>query len=210
MKKLLTIAALVGATSLSFAQGTVNFANTATTLVSAGGVAIPGPSVSPFIFGVFLAPSTTTDAPGTGVPILAPQFQTAGNYASNAATAGRIQTRTAVDVGTSLGLGPGSTVDFIVRVWSANAGATWQEALASWNNGAPLPHVGAGMWLGQSVVGNNIVLGGGPIPNTGLFGAGLNQIQTGFDAVYYPVPEPTSMALAGLGAAAMLIFRRRK
>jgi len=30
------------------------------------------------------------------------------------------------------------------------------------------------------------------------------------DLVLAPVPEPTTMALAGLGAAAMLIFRRRK
>jgi len=39
MKKLLTIAALVGAASLSYGQGYVGLANTATTKISAGGVA---------------------------------------------------------------------------------------------------------------------------------------------------------------------------
>ncbi len=42
-----------------------------------------------------------------------------------------------------------------------------------------------------------------------LFGGTLG-LQSGFKMTLIPVPEPSSFALAGLGAAAMLIFRRRK
>jgi hypothetical protein len=176
-------------------------------LLSAGGTTAPAGSAG-FIYAVFLAPSTTVDAPGQTVPLIDPVFSVVGGTNTAHPTAGgrlTILNNLIVQGGP-----PGGTVDFIVRGWSANAGATWQEALASWNNGAPLPHVGAGMYIGSSTIGNNIILGdGGAIPATTLFGAGAVQVG-GFDMQYYPVPEPTSMALAGLGAAAMLIFRRRK
>lgn len=210
MKKILTLAALVGATTVSFAQGTVNFANTASTLIQAGGVSMPISGTRQFNFAVFLAPSTTTVSPGAAPSFTAPAFQVVGGTNVNSPTAvGRLVTRTAVDVGTSSGaLGAGSTVDFIVRGWSANAGATWQEALVFWNNGLPV----ADMYIGSSGIADNLVLGGGAIGNTALFGAGANQV-TGFtmglvSAVI--VPEPTSMVLAGLGAASLLAFRRRK
>jgi hypothetical protein len=45
-----------------------------------------------------------------------------------------------------------------------------------------------------------------PATQTAVFGAGL--WTTG--GTLTPVPEPSSMALAGLGAASLLIFRRRK
>jgi len=38
----------------------------------------------------------------------------------------------------------------------------------------------------------------------------LNMDSAGTDLVMMPVPEPSTFALAGLGAAALLIFRRRK
>jgi len=102
----------------------------------------------------------------------------------------------------------GTIVDFLVRGWSANAGATWAEALAFYNNGNP----SADMYLGQSVIGNDLQLGGGPIPVSGIFGVNPNQLNAGFNMGLVPgvVPEPTSMVLAGLGAASLLLFRRRK
>jgi hypothetical protein len=201
MKKLLTLAALVGATTVSFAQGTVNFANSALTLISAGGVSTPLSGVTAFNYALFLAPSTTVTSGGQSTTFTDPVFQTstgAGNV-NSATAAGRMPTLNGY-VTTGSG-----TVDFLVRGWSANAGSTWAAALAFWNNGQPAQD----MWLGQSVIGNDIVLGGGATPATTLFGAGASQVG-GFNMTLYPAPEPTSMALAGLGAASLLMFRRRK
>jgi len=60
--------------------------------------------------------------------------------------------------------------------------------------------IAAGSPNGTSAVFSN-PLGGGATPGTTL---------TGMPAVVLTVPEPGTFALAGLGAAALLIFRRRK
>lgn len=209
MNKILGIITLVGATFYASAQGTVNFVNTSSSLLSAGGTTILSRNNGGlYYFAVFLAPSTTAGAAGTSSSLTDPNFQIVGTYNTNSPTAnGALVNRSAVDVGTSRGYGPGTTVDFIVRGWSANAGTTWAEALAYWNNGNPLTDI----YIGQSLIGNDILLGGGAIGNTALFGVGPNQIG-GFNMALVPgvVPEPTSMALAGLGAASLLLFRRRK
>jgi hypothetical protein len=197
MKKLLTLTALIGATTISFAQGTVNFANSATTLISAGGVTMS--NSNQFNFAVFLAPSSTAASSGQTAGLNDAAFQTvAGSTANNPNTAGRLTSKSGLDVGGAAG----NVVDFVVRGWSANAGATWLEALAAYNANTP------GIWIGTSTIGNDLTLGGGAIPPTTLFGAGGNQVG-GFNLVQI-VPEPTSMVLAGLGAASLLLFRRRE
>jgi hypothetical protein len=119
---------------------------------------------------------------------------------NHATAAGRLATTAAA--AQIPGIAGGSTADFIVRGWSATAGATYAEALATFNGPTAVG------FFGVSRIGNNIVLSDGAgIPVTTLFGVGGNQIG-GFNLV--PVPEPSSMALAGLGAASLLIFRRRK
>jgi len=200
MKKLLTLTALVGATTISLAQGTVNFQNTAATLISAGGVAMGGSSSNQFNFAVFLAPSSTAASSGLTAALTDPAFQSVAGVNANGATPGRLVTRSGLDVGGAAG----SIVDYVVRGWSANAGATWAEALAFYNNGAPAQI----MYIGSSTIGNDLTLGGGAIPSPSLFGAGLNQVG-GFNMVQV-IPEPTSMVLAGLGAASLLLFRRRE
>jgi hypothetical protein len=205
MKKLVTLLALAGMTTLSFGQGKVNFSNSSTTLISAGGVSMPNAATSQFNFAVFLAPSDTVTATGQSRPVTDAAFQVQGGglNQNHATAAGRLGILNNFDVGSSAG----ATHDFIVRGWSANAGATWAAALATWNNGNPA----VDMWLGQSTIGNNLVLGdGGALPSTTLFGAGPTQVG-GFSMTFFPaIPEPSSMALAGLGAAALMIFRRRK
>ena len=203
MKKLLVMTALVGAVTVSFAQGTVNFQNSSTTLISAAGASAPTSATASFNFALFLAPSTTLGAAGQVIPLNAPAFQVVSGTNVNSPTAvGRLVTRSALDVGGS----SGSTVDFVVRGWSANAGSTWQEALAFWNNGFPA----ANMYIGSSTGGNDIVLGGGAILAQSLFGVNAFQV-TGFNMAFVPVvPEPSSMVLAGLGAASLLMFRRKK
>lgn len=214
MKKLLTVAALTAATCVSFGQGVVNFNNSSSTLISAGtvpnastGTSMPGSSTRLYYFAVFMAPSGTVTGDDQAAPGYAdPLWQTVGGMNVNHATAvGRLATTaTAVVIP---GVAGGGTADFIVRGWSSNAGATWAAALAFYNGGNPAQD----MWLGSSEIGNNIILGdNGAIGTPTLFGVSGTQIG-GFNMILYPsIPEPSSMALAGLGAASLLLFRRRK
>ena len=203
MKKTLTTLALVAVTAASFAQGVVNFGNGSTTLISANGTSIPGSSVSTFYFAVFMAPSGTVTqdflaAPAFGDATWGSALYTTVNHAT---AVGRLATTAGAAV--IPGYNGGSTADFIVKGWSANAGATYAEALAAFTGGT-VPTA----YFGVSRIANNIVLGdGGGIPTPSLFGVGGNQV-IGFNLT--SVPEPSSMALAGLGAASLLMFRRRK
>lgn len=88
------------------------------------------------------------------------------------------------------GIAVGSVAVTQVRVWNAAAGASWADALAN-----PLGLVGRSGLVSVSLTGP-------PATPANLVGL------TAFTVA--PVPEPSSFALAGLGAAALLIFRRRK
>ncbi|MGC3958706.1 MAG: hypothetical protein QM813_12435 [Verrucomicrobiota bacterium] len=205
MKKTLTTLALVAVTAASFAQGIVNFGNSSTTLISANGTSIPGSATSTFYFAIFMAPSGTVTADFTTLPTATAFTADWGSAlfttVNHASAAGRLATTAAAAA--IPGFAGGSTADFIIRGWSANVGTTYASALAAYNAG------GQGGVFGTSRVGNNIVLSDGAgIPVTTVFGVGGNQVG-GFNLVPV-VPELSSMALAGLGAASLLIFRRRK
>jgi hypothetical protein len=90
------------------------------------------------------------------------------------------------------GIASGSTATLELRAWDNKGGTitTWAAAVA------------AGDLAGQSAPFTSAALGGGPVPPPNLVGL------TSFNV--HAVPEPTVFALAGLGAAALLIFRRRK
>src|SRR5208282_1961153 len=60
MKKLLTIAALAGVASLSYGQGYVGVANSATTKISAGGANTAASTTATYYFEVLIAPTTVT------------------------------------------------------------------------------------------------------------------------------------------------------
>jgi hypothetical protein len=111
------------------------------------------------------------------------------------ATLGRISLIT----DTITGLTPDSAAaTFAMVAWDNSSGnyPTWTAASAAWAAG--------------------LIAAGESTPFTvAAIGGSVNQpplaISTGFNLYYIAtIPEPTSFALAGLGAAALLIFRRRK
>ncbi|HVM48529.1 MAG TPA: PEP-CTERM sorting domain-containing protein [Candidatus Acidoferrum sp.] len=90
---------------------------------------------------------------------------------------------------------PAATLEVVAWDNSSGAYPTWASASTAWNEGLI-----AGGKSGAFTV-NNI---GGTVNNPANF------TFSSFNLYFQQVPEPTTFALAGLGAAALLIFRRRK
>lgn len=225
MKKLTFIAAVVALTTVvSHAQGLVAFINTSaagskisTNSVAGGAQTGLTPAVAnQFYYALYSAtPSTTTVQGSTAAWIpgasgsVASTFGVLGDaswtfrgYATNTATVGRLQ---GVNPLAITGVAGGGTANFVVLGWSANLGAdiaSLQSSLTSAN------WSGLG-FIGESAVGATLTLGdGGSIPTPGILAA--SGAVTGFTVGIIPVPEPSTMALAALGGASLLLFRRRK
>jgi len=220
MKKLILAAITLTSAASVFAQGTVVFnnriPNVATTHVYSGPAARTGntagdvPAGSAVYTGYTLIGTTggmtasTTFAQLIGAPgasaaessllpstTPATTFRTgaaAGNIVANTSTFANIPKDAAV-------------ASFEMVVWDNTSGLypTWAQASTAWNNGLitagrsaefTLNAIGGDVNTAPNVVSSNV-------------GEGLQSFALG-------VPEPTTVALAGLGAAALMIFRRRK
>lgn len=191
MKKLAAVLCFAAFATGAFAQGQVTMFNTTSTLISSGGAVIPAGVPGSYYFGLLSAPLGVTDLS---------QFTFTGVYGTNLTQAGVVfgganRVATGWDIGADR--------NYYIAGWSADNGPTWQ---AAWLTGLP-----ANGFFGRSAIAHGVAGGappsGGFIPALNLFG-GAPSLTTGFNLT--PVPEPTTMALAGLGAAALLIFRRRK
>jgi len=204
MKTTAILLSILWGATCSFGQGTVTFANSSLTLISANGTPMPVSGTEQFIFAIFLGPSKTVTSTGQSASFYDPAFQVVGAYNTNSATtAGRINFRGDLDVGSAGGWSAGSTVDYIIRGWSTNAGAIWAEALANWNNGTPL----VSMTIGSSTVADNMVLSGGTSPSIIVFGGGPFQV-LGFNMI--SIPEPSTFALAILSGAVLFVNIRHR
>ena len=191
MKKLAAILCLSALSTGAFAQGLINFFNSATTLVSSGTSAQTATAISGAPGAYYFALLTS--------PTGANNFTFSGVSGTNQAVAGRFLGGANIQVA---GWAPGTARDFKVAGWDQSLGATFNPA---WLTTTPNGFFGVSS-LGSGQAGG--FNGTGTLPNLNIFG-GATGIQNGF-ALISSVPEPTSMALAGLGAAALLIFRRRK
>jgi hypothetical protein len=205
------VASLLASESAGFSQGYVNFANALTTSFSTNshpggptGVAAAPPGT--YYFELLVAPSTqnTINGPLTG-------WTDTGVLGTNTGLAGRMIGFTSTDgIGCQIpGYGVTATADFAVLGWSATIGTTFSQALAVWNNGNPAANAGVTFpaFIGLSTVANDVALApeGGPYSNIwGPASVGLipGMVLSGF------TPEPSSLALVGLGA--LVFLGRRK
>lgn len=211
MKKLILTIGLVAATgSLAFAQGTIGFNNNAGSRISIGitgtaastWTALPiGPGgQSNYVFGVFY---------GTGSSTSLSFLQTVAVNSTSAAgvMATSADNKTAINVLALPGTNPGQT-----DVWLKIAG--WSSAFgpAGWGEARNAALVGNG-YYGETPVINCLALGPTAGPGNSLWltatGTDPAKFHGGF-TMFSNIPEPGTLTLAGLGLAAMLIFRRRK
>ena len=116
----------------------------------------------------------------------------------------------------------GVTNGIVLVGWSANLGTTWTsvsnilKSLAAGNTAPLIAQVGsANAFFGETALGDiapGSVAGAG---NAILVGSAAQVYGTAINAVgttlyLLPVPEPGTLALAGLGGLSMLLFRRQR
>jgi hypothetical protein len=222
MKKLIALAALMGAVSLSFGQGIVSFANSTGTRVSTNGTvaANAGGPVGSWYYALFRTGSANTTAPSTSIDpttagwtlvAIGTNAGLAGTFTGNTTTEGVVATPTAP-----------STDDYVVAGWSVNIGTTWAQVQQAFGGSASLDqaHVtgntvtqgnGANsFWFGISTTfADNIIAQPTGSSINGLFGTTPGLIQ-GFRLNSFTIPEPSSCALIGLASATLVILRRRR
>jgi len=182
MKKILTAVAVLFVSLGALAQGTINFAN------GAPGVNAP------------ITDASGALAAGTGFVAQLWAGATAGSLTAVSPTA---TFATGASAGyffggsrTIPGVATGSSAFIQVRVWSSGF-ADWASAFAAYTANNPAAQIGGDLvpaWASPN-------LGGGPTPPANLIGMQSFNLRA--------VPEPSTIALAALGAAALL-FRRRK
>jgi hypothetical protein len=203
MKKylsVLTVAAMAAYATSAFGQGILTFANNNAGLVKQWGDATGSTLVSVPSGGgqvaLFWAAANTAYTPWSGgmsqTAFVAanPGWKLEAAVGFNPLLAGRFNAG-------NLTLSPlaniGAGVDYVVMGWTGTAG--FDAALAAQGG-----MVNVSGKFHTAVGDGSTVPPGAPVLMSGTF-TGLT---------LQPVPEPSTFALAGLGAAALLIFRRRK
>ena len=232
MKKLtLTIVCALAATSSAFAQGTVNWlgitpaamtAQTNTTqasplfgggLTGIGAIGAAGGNAS---LGTGFYYELLYNTAFSGSQVAAPttlaqlaSWQDTGLTATNSNTAGRL---VAVNpsAGAQVPWSPGTTNNIMLVGWSANLGSSWLSVSNKLANGDVFSTPYA--FFGESVTGYISPFSdipGAPVFGTapGVEGLPISSLNT---QLYLIVPEPSTIALAGLGGLSLLLFRRRK
>ena len=235
MKKVAAILCLAMWALTAFTQGTINFQNIPTALISTNAVAIggtlgntaPSSSGSLYYYALFTANSSVTTIDYSLQGLLTTTWTFTGLYATNTAGTGGGLFSGGSDVATLQGWPAGVTNSFIVIGWSANLGHDW-STVAVELKGAERS---AGQWvfatgaqdiyefLGNSFIGQGAA-GGGTSGNpafslwSGLPNSPGDPLTRGFtldiDIYNYVGPEPSTFALAVLGGSTLLILRRRR
>ena len=196
MKKLLLTLALVAMASFADAQGTIQFANNAGTRFRINGVIpVQGTIVAgQFTIGVFVGPTADSLSCDPVLPL-----------GSNTMTSGLISAPNPQAYPIP-GYAPGSTVFMQIRGWESRFGADWLVAARS------------GLFAQTEI--RAVTLGPASGPGTVIWSStdltkfqSTDQVGPGQiipDPLDPCVPEPSTIALVGLGLASLLLLRRRK
>jgi len=208
MKKILLTTLLVAAVAPAFAQGFLTWGNNpvgfrapiygpepasiTTSLSGASALGTPagttvytGPLLNGanYAFEVWVGPLSAVDS--TALTLFASTtFRTSTGVGL---PAGLVNGATAQVAGIT----PGNAAKFQIRAWDTTSGASYDLASI---------HGATGLITSQPLGG--IDAGGNIVPTPATTGWSSFNI--------YVVPEPSTFVLAGLGAASLLIFRRRK
>ncbi|MEI8040960.1 MAG: PEP-CTERM sorting domain-containing protein [Verrucomicrobiota bacterium] len=234
MKKLILAAFVLSTAAGVYAQGTVNLANriigVATTHI--WGPSTTTPSLSLIGLGSNDSPAGSVNFSGSGMSMIGGAL--AGKYGASTTFAqllganggGAAETRL-VPVGQTTTFRTGGAIGNLVAITSTLSGATppipIDAAMATleivaWDNSSglyPTWTQASAAWLAGTIAAGK----SGAFNVSALSGVGsvtptpyLNNVTplNSFNLYFQVVPEPSSLALAGLGAAALLIFRRRK
>jgi len=216
MKKLILSIVTIGLAMGAYAQGLVALSDTTqvvstnTGIVSGGLYELPGA----YYFEMLFIPNTGQAAPtyssaafgtaGGALQGFTDSTLTGTNAGNGAPTAGKLGKIVGENgtAGIAVNGWTGSTSAFyVVLGWSAGEG-TFANVETALNGGSWLSPTG---YFGYSMIGyaNANLTGVGTI----LFGSATGLINAGWDL--NPVPEPSVMALAGLGGLSLLLLRRR-
>ena len=221
MKKTIIALAVAVTAISSFAQGHVNFVNGSTTRVSTNSTVnylgsslvngtvgtAPGSSAAPAGYLYALLAQSYTSGPTVSATlgnVLSGGWTFTGLLGTNALAAGSING--VADATSTAGLALASGNQFVIVGWSAtllglNSWSAFSTALlnATFTNGG---------YVGISSVGTGTGIAS---PPQALFiGTGITTGFTLFSTTVSAVPEPGTMALAALGGASLLLFRRKK
>jgi hypothetical protein len=198
MKKTLLTLALVASTMAAFAQGRVTFINdtlhifTITTDPNGRRPAdVAGPVAGPLPSGVTLIAGLYAGTSSSSLALQSTKVLTAANFSEAGAMSG-------LAVNLAAGLPGNTTIFFQVAVWdNAFANPTLAFAGGSYQG---LSAIFTATPSTSAITAPSILPGG---TSASTWANGPVTIST-------PVPEPSTLALAGLGMASMLVLRRRK
>jgi hypothetical protein len=235
-KTLITLALASAVVSTGLAQGTITWGNANSSKISvnavAGGAltgftpAFAGTTATTFYYALFYSTATTVGGLGTAImplnnangtyafedsnwTFLSPGaiggYTVGPAYATNSQTAGRYTVENNDPAHSGATITANTTPEhWVVLGWSASLGTDLSSLATAFNNGSP----SANGWIGESVVSALLTPGDPTTTPTGL-PQGVFPGAFSLGMVYY-VPEPSTIALAGLGGLSLLLFRRRK
>ena len=217
MKKTLLTLALVAATAAAFGQGKIGFQNDSLHYYVLGSTA----PLDSALGGGTSSTSNNTVAGTTGAipvsPLPSGASLEAVLYAGQTSSSMTLQT-TLVLTGANW-LSPGRQATKGVTLVGVGPGTAFFDVFVT-DTGATLPASGSGGTLGTQIHGSAqayfgdsglfTAVAGSSITFPSMVAGASSTTWAPANLVINAVPEPASFALAGLGAAAMLIFRRRK
>lgn len=205
MKKILLTSLLAVAAIASFAQGSISVGNGITaTRFPIYGPQVADPSTQVVGNGNFSAPTGSTVFTGgllSGTRY-AIEFWAGPASATDFGGLSLITTTTFRTAATATALPNGLTTTILATIPGVAADAQAKLAVRVWDTQSGATYANASV-RGQGALFLSAPLGGGLTTPP-------NWVGQSFSLTSSVVPEPTSMALAGLGAASLLIFRRRK